>query len=179
LTETTVARLFEEHHVGLYHHLVRLTGDRDLAADAAQEAFVRLLTSPPTLDAAAPADGDAHRAERAWLYRVATNVALEQTRTASRRRRLLAGAPARVPMADPAPAGDELAEARERHARVEAALAALPSRDRTALLMREAGFSHREIAAAVGTTTGSVGTVVARALARLAAALPRALREAL
>jgi RNA polymerase sigma factor (sigma-70 family) len=177
LTETTVARLFEEHHVGLYHYLVRLTGDADLASDAAQEAFVRLLTDPPALAPAAA--GDAHRAERAWLYRVATNVALEQARTDARRRRLLAASPERAPVADPAPGGDELAEARERHARVEAALAELPPRDRTALLMRESGFSHREIAAAVGTTTGSVGTVVARALAKLAAALPGRAREAL
>ena len=164
--------------MGLYHYLVRLTGDADLASDAAQEAFVRLLTDPPAL-APAASEHDAHRAERAWLYRVATNVALEQARTDARLRRLLAASPGRAPVADPAPAGDELTEARERHARVEAALAALPPRDRTALLMRESGFSHREIAAAVGTTTGSVGTVVARALAKLAAALPGRTREVL
>jgi DNA-directed RNA polymerase specialized sigma24 family protein len=34
--------------------------------------------------------------------------------------------------------------------------------------MREEGFSHREIAVAVGTTAGSVGTLLARALQRLA-----------
>ena len=39
------------------------------------------------------------------------------------------------------------------------------------LLMREEGFSHREIAEAVGTTTGSVGTMIARALDKLAARL--------
>jgi DNA-directed RNA polymerase specialized sigma24 family protein len=33
--------------------------------------------------------------------------------------------------------------------------------------MREEGFTHREIADAVGTTTGSVGTMFARALAKL------------
>jgi DNA-directed RNA polymerase specialized sigma24 family protein len=55
---------------------------------------------------------------------------------------------------------------------VRRALAALSERDRTALLMREEGFSHEEIAAAVGTTTKSVGTVVARALRKLAAELP-------
>jgi DNA-directed RNA polymerase specialized sigma24 family protein len=36
------------------------------------------------------------------------------------------------------------------------------------LLMREEGFTHQEIAAAAGTTTKSVGTMVARALNRLA-----------
>lgn len=54
---------------------------------------------------------------------------------------------------------------------IRAALAALPERDRTILLMREEGFKHREIAEAVGTTTGSVGTLIARALDRLAGVL--------
>jgi DNA-directed RNA polymerase specialized sigma24 family protein len=37
--------------------------------------------------------------------------------------------------------------------------------------MREEGFTHREIADAVGTTTKSVGTLIARALDRMAGAL--------
>jgi RNA polymerase sigma-70 factor (ECF subfamily) len=54
---------------------------------------------------------------------------------------------------------------------VHAALSQLPARDRTILLMREEGFTHAEIATAVGTTPKSVGTLVARALAKLAALL--------
>jgi DNA-directed RNA polymerase specialized sigma24 family protein len=48
----------------------------------------------------------------------------------------------------------------------------LGEKERTVLLMREEGFSHREIADAVGTTTGSVGTMIVRALDKLAAELP-------
>jgi DNA-directed RNA polymerase specialized sigma24 family protein len=48
----------------------------------------------------------------------------------------------------------------------------LGEKERTVLLMREEGFSHREIADAVGATTGSVGTMIARALDKLAAELP-------
>lgn len=181
MPEPPVARLFAEHHAALYRYLTRLTGDPDAAADAAQEAFVRLLTRslPPPIPGApgrtaAGPDGETggHSAERAWLYRVATNVALEQARTATRRRRLLAAAPGRAPLADPPPAPDAALEAGERRARVAAALAVLPERDRAALLLREAGFAHREIGEAVGTTTGAVGTVIARALVKLAAALP-------
>ena len=51
------------------------------------------------------------------------------------------------------------------------ALSELSLRDRTVLLMREEGFTHREIAEAVGTTTKSVGTIVARALDKLAGLL--------
>ena len=44
----------------------------------------------------------------------------------------------------------------------------LSDKERVAVLMREQGFAHREIADAVGATTGSVGTLLARALERLA-----------
>ena len=61
----------------------------------------------------------------------------------------------------------------EARARVRSALATLSEKERVLLLMREEGFKHREIAAAIGTTTGSVGTLIARALAKLAEELDR------
>jgi RNA polymerase sigma factor (sigma-70 family) len=156
-----VARLFDEHHQSLYRYLVRFCGDADLAGDAVQEAFLRLVERPP------PTGG----AERAWLFKVATNVVLEGARTRVRRLRLLATAPARAPVGDAPRDPHDLVEAEERRRLVSEALAGLSEKERTALLMREEGFSHREIAEAVGTTTGSVGTLVARALDRLAGSL--------
>lgn len=156
-----VARLFAEHHAPLFRYLARLTGDPDLAADAAQEAFVRMVERPPQ-----PGE------TRAWLFRVGKNAALESARTRSRRFRLLEAKPERAPMGDAPPTPDEALDRAERRRTVQAALATLSERDRQILLMREEGFSHREIAEAVGTTTGSVGTMIARALDRLAAVLP-------
>jgi RNA polymerase sigma-70 factor, ECF subfamily len=155
-----VAALFAEHHPVLFRYLARLTGDADVAADAAQEAFVRLIEKPP-----APVQ------LRAWLFRVGTNAALEAGRTGHRRRQLLRDSAARVPIADPPPTPQDEAENAATRERVRTALAGLNVRDRTVLLLREAGFSHREIAEQVGTTTGSVGTIIARALERLAAEL--------
>lgn len=156
-----VGRLFDEHHQSLYRYLVRFSGDADLAADAVQEAFLRLVERPPPDGAGA----------RAWLFKVATNVVLESARTRSRRIRLLAASAARAPVADEPRGPYDLVEAEDQRRLVAEALAALPQKERTALLMREEGFSHREIAEAVGTTTGSVGTLVARALTRLATEL--------
>ncbi|HEX8696095.1 MAG TPA: sigma-70 family RNA polymerase sigma factor [Longimicrobium sp.] len=153
-------RLFAEHHASLFRYLSRLTGDPDLAEDAAQEAFARLVERPPPAEHA-----------RAWLFRVGTNAARMSARTGTRRRRLLEAAPGRAPVGDAPRAPDDAAELAELRDRVRRALGALPERDRVVLLMREEGFTHREIAAAVGTTTGSVGTMVARALARLAPVL--------
>jgi RNA polymerase sigma-70 factor (ECF subfamily) len=150
------SELFENHHDALYRYLVRLCGDPDMAADGAQEAFVRLLDHPA-----------AARIERAWLFKVGTNYVLERRRTAARRGRLLGGRADRT-MADAPRDPHAGVEADERRRVVTAALARLSDKERVAILMREEGFSHREIAEAVGTTTGSVGTLLARTLERLA-----------
>lgn len=141
-------------------YLLRLTGDRELAADALQEAFTRLVEHPPR-DASA----------RAWLFTVATNIVREQGRATVRRGALLRRAPVDALHGDGAQDPAMVVERNERRDTVLRALATLSVRDRTVLLMREEGFSHAEIAEAVGTTTGSVGTIVARALRKLADAL--------
>lgn len=161
-------RLFEEHHRELYRYLHRLTGDADTAADAAQEAFLRLVESPLRRGTN----------PRAWLFTVATNVVRDGARTRSRRRRLLEEAPDRAPRPDPPPDPEMSAIRRERREAVRRALGALGEKERTILLMREEGFKHREIAEAVGTTTGSVGTMIARALDKLEAHLPKNVRSA-
>jgi RNA polymerase sigma factor (sigma-70 family) len=123
-----------------------------------QETFVRLTEHPPRDTTGI----------RAWLFTVATNLARDALKIGNRRRRLLIenGGLLRPSAPDPdAAEGVEREEARER---VRRALAALSERERLLLLMREEGFKHREIAEAVGTTTASVGTLIARALVKLA-----------
>jgi RNA polymerase sigma factor (sigma-70 family) len=154
------ARLFEQHHAGLYRYLLRLTGDADLAQDAAQEAFVRLLTRRPRDEQL-----------RAWLFTVATNLVRAWSNERRRHGRLLEHAGARAPAADPPRDPADAAHAAERRSAVRRALDRLSEKERAVLLMREEGFSHREIADAVGTTTASVGTMIARALDKLAAAM--------
>ena len=117
-----VARLFDEHHQSLYRYLVRFSGDADVAADAAQEAFVRLVERPLS----APV-------ERAWLFKVATNFVLEQTRTRARRTHLLDGSPERAPMADPPRDAHELVEATDRQTVVRGGLASLGEKERVLL----------------------------------------------
>jgi RNA polymerase sigma factor (sigma-70 family) len=155
------ANLYAEHHPALYRYLVRLTGDADIAADAAQETFTRLLEKPPR---------DEH--PRAWLFTVATNVVRAWSNRRRRRGELLGANEGKAAISDPPLAPDRTAELAETRTAVQRALESLSERERTILLMREEGFSHREIADAVETTTGSVGTMIARALDKLAAQLP-------
>jgi RNA polymerase sigma factor (sigma-70 family) len=153
-------RLYIDHAAALYRYALRQCGDPELASDIVQETFMRLLHRPP--QDASP---------KAWLFQVATNLAREWGRTGTRRDRLLRIIPLDALHSDAPRGPDADVVAREDHAVVHGALARLSERDRTILLMREEGFTHAEIAAAVGTTPKSVGTLVARALTKLAALL--------
>ena len=156
-----VEAAFEAYHAPLHRYVAKLTGDPDLAADAAQEAFVRLTQRPPR-----------HFGNlRAWLYTVATNYALDTLKASRRRMELLGNAPERSPLADAETAADLDLERRERREAVRAALNQLRKRERVALLMRAEGFSYKEVGNALGISVNSVGVIAARALRKLATAL--------
>ncbi len=158
--------LFAEHRDAVFRYLARYTGDPDLAEDLAQETFLKLASRPPgTQDQV-----------KGWLFVVATNLAKDALKTSRRRGELAHFASKDAPMQSPVDPG-ALLERAELRRRVRAALEGLSHKERTALLLREEGFAHREIAAAVGTTTGSVGTLLARALAKLARLLDPEERE--
>jgi RNA polymerase sigma factor (sigma-70 family) len=157
-----VESLYEAHRPALVRYLARYCGDPHVAEDAAQEAFVRLAERPPA--------GEENL--RAWLFTVATRIALDDRRSHRRHENLLRGAPERAGLGEAPDRPDEALARGDLRRRVRAVLDSLGEKERTVLLMREEGFTHKEIAAAVGTTTGSVGTMIARALRKLTALLP-------
>jgi RNA polymerase sigma-70 factor (ECF subfamily) len=147
--------LFDAVYPSLFRYCNRLTGDPDQADDLAQEAFFRLL------------DRGAEGTEaglRSWLFMVATNLVRDRSRTRETRRRILSAFP--PPENEPGPEQD-LARSEEIQ-RVRRALEVLSQRDREMLLLRQEGFSYREIAEVAGVSPRSVGTILARALQRLA-----------
>lgn len=146
--------LYDEVFPPLYRYCQRLTGDPDTAEDVAQEAFVRLLDRK--------VEGE-RPALRVWLFTVATHLIRDRWRVTSNRRRLLEIHPV-TPGASPDPEAE--AVRRQEVAGVRRALEGLEARDRELLLMREEGFSYREIAEAVGVRATSVGTLLARAQKR-------------
>src|SRR5690606_38275263 len=105
-----------------YRYLDRLTGDPDLAHDAAQEAFTRLVTRPPH---------DEH--PRAWLFTVATNVVRGWANSRKRRLAILQASPLRLPSADPPADPEATTEASQRRALVRGALSRLSEKERTIL----------------------------------------------
>jgi RNA polymerase sigma factor (sigma-70 family) len=151
--------LFQTELPRLFRYLDRLSGEPDLAADLAQEAFVRLHQRGAMPD----------RPE-IWLVTVALNLFRNVRTTSARRRRLLTIARAESVLADPPPTPAQASDAAESYARVRAAMNRLPERDQRILLLRAEGYSYRDIAAALELNETSIGTLLARA--------KRAFREA-
>ena len=152
--------LYREHGQALFTFLVRTTGDRDLAGDVLHDTFQRLMEKPPREDANL----------KAWLFRVAINRLRDVQRRAHRHTRALRAMPAEGALADPSPTPNRAVAVLEARQTAATLLASLTERDRQILLMRAEGFTHREIAEAVGTTTKSIGTMIARSLRRVARA---------
>ncbi len=136
----------------LFTYLDRLTSDPDLASDIAQEAFARLHRR-----------GEMPDQPGGWLAAVANNLIRDEQRRSSRQLRLLADEPTRAPSGSPAADPAETLERAEKVRAVRAALDTLSARDRQALLLRHAGYSYREIAAALRLAETSVGTTLVRA----------------
>jgi RNA polymerase sigma factor (sigma-70 family) len=163
----TLEELFEQHHAALFRFISGMTNDPDFAKDIVQETFTSLASRP----------AGASDVSKAWVFMLARNLALSGLRKRRRRLSLLRERIAGVPVPGPGAPPDVDLERTEARAAVRRALACLSEKERTILLMREEGFSHREIAEAVGTTTGSVGTMFARALTKLESGLGDIWRE--
>lgn len=148
---------FRAHHAALFRYLSRECGDPHLAKDAVQETFLRLQLRPPRDPGAV----------RTWLFTTGLNVIRDTRRTAAARTRILERGAASIPRPHAAETPAERVERIEDLERLRRALGELRPRERTALLMREEGFKHREIAEALDTTTGSIGTLLARALGKM------------
>ncbi len=121
-----------------------MCGDVNLAEDAAQEAFIRAWQHLPSYRPRSPF--------RNWVYRIATNVALD----ALRREKETVDVDA-LPLAAPGAGPEAAVEGKERGEWVRQAVLALPPASRTALVLREyEGLSYREIADTLGIPIGTV-----------------------
>jgi RNA polymerase sigma factor (sigma-70 family) len=156
---TSSAELAERYRPEILTYLVRLLGDAHEAEDACQEA---LLHAHRAFARLAP-DSNA----RAWLYRIATNTALDAARR--RARQVARTAEADV---DGLPAGGVSQEQREQLRTIARAVQALPPRQRGALMLRQFhGLGYAEIAASLGGSEAGARANVYQAVRKLRAAL--------
>ena len=138
----------------------RMLGDRMEAEDVAQEAFMRIWKQAPRWR------GGEARFDT-WLHRVALNLCYDRLR--AHREEPADELPDAV---DPAATPDAQLEAQSREARVRAALAALPARQREALVLNYyQELSNIEAAALMGITVDALESLLARARRNLRAQL--------
>ena len=155
LHDERFAEVFRAHYPRLVALARRVLGDADEAQDAAQDALLALRTDP----VAERTDDDI----AAWLSRVVTNGSLNRLRSRRRadvRAQVVAARDSRTQHPDHHP--EDAIVDRDEQQRVRASLTVLPERQATALLLRHAGHSYREIATALGVAEGSVGVLLAR-----------------
>jgi RNA polymerase sigma-70 factor (ECF subfamily) len=160
--------LVERYQVPITSFLHGMLGEREDALDAAQEVFVRVFTQAHRYQPHAPF--------RSWLYRIATNVAIDQIRR--RRRRWFGMLPARPRRGDDsADARDPLDAVaspddsalddllgRESDGSVARAVASLPPPYRMALVLRDLqDLSYEEVAEVLGCRIGTVKSRINRA----------------
>lgn len=140
----------------LYAYVATVLRDPAAAEDVTALAFERAMRRRRSYR---PGRGS----ERAWLFGIARNAALDELR---RRRRT---APLEGDPPDAAtPSPQDAAELAERRADVRAALATLEPRDREVIALKfHAGLSHAELAAVLGVSESNAGTHLHRAMQRL------------
>lgn len=162
-------RTLIDRHVGsllaVARRMLKTEGDAD---DIVQEALVRVWHHAGTLELGPGG-------LRPWLRRVVTNLCLDHLR-----RHRLTSVVAEVPETPEAPLQERgLAEA-DLSQRVEAALAALPERQRVALtLFHYEGLSQIEVGDMLGITDEAVESLLARARRSLKSALKDEWRQLL
>ena len=146
------AVLVERHLATIHAFTYRLTRDAEDAADIAQETFLRVWSKAAT-----------YRPNRVkfttWLHRIAHNLCIDQ----HRRRRPIDDVDVDTldssePEVDQLPANERLREA------VDRALADLPERQRTALLLcHRRNMSNREAAEVLDISVDALESLLSRA----------------
>ncbi|MES2177233.1 MAG: RNA polymerase sigma factor [Gemmatimonadota bacterium] len=151
--------LYEEHVDRIYRLTFRLTGREHLARELTQDTFVRAFAGIEGFR------GDA--AFGTWLHTIAVSVSLNEIKRRKREEARAAPLEEALTMSHSTPVSDPIL--REKLA---AAVAALPEGCRTVFMMHDAeGFTHEEIAEALGVTPGTSKAQLSRGRAKLRLAL--------
>lgn len=155
-----IEQLYAAHHQEIYRYLSRMLRNEELAADLTQETFVKAFRAFDTLT-------DQARA-RAWLYQIAINTAINELR----RQRIVRFIPWTSESRGSGASAEETALRGRFSAEMERALAALPDRQRQALLLAEVGeLNGIELAEALGISHVAARQLLTRARESLRQAL--------
>ena len=154
VTIAAIEEVYRRRYARFLRVATALTGDRERAHDAVQEAFARAIRSRFSFRGEGSLEG--------WLWRTLANVCMDERRAA-----------ARVPPAEPPSANGRAEDWPE----LRAAVAALPERQRLILFLRHyADLDYETIAAAAGVERGTVAATLHAAHAALRKAMTEVTR---
>ncbi len=164
-----IADLVSEHGVPLEKYLARKLDNPEDAAELAQEAYMRLhrLEQPESLDNA-----------RAFLFQVATNLAVDQLRRRqlhfkflkSEKNQAIDGEPVDYNAAGASP--EQILGARQKLDTIDQAIEELPFKVKQAFLLhRQSGLSYSAIAQQMGVSVSSIEKYILQALKHFRSAL--------
>ncbi|MEY4917848.1 MAG: hypothetical protein RL616_1761 [Verrucomicrobiota bacterium] len=163
----TIEELFTALEATLLVYAMRYTGDRALAEDVVQEAFMKLHEQFESVEKPRP-----------WLYRTVHNLALNQRRAAGKTVSLEKFSDddnsSTTDTADTALLPDEQIIRLEGIGLVRISLGALDERSRELVQLKfHDELSYKDIAARTGLTTGNVGFILHHALKTIATELAK------
>lgn len=150
--------LLDRHADRIHAVCRRIVGNSDDALDATQEAMIAIARGVGRFDGRA--------AFTTWIYRIATNAALDELRRRARRPQPMETLP------EPAMAATPLDDRVGARLDIDAALALVPDDFRVAVVLRDlCDLDYAEIAAVLDVPAGTVRSRIARGRAALAQAL--------
>jgi RNA polymerase sigma-70 factor, ECF subfamily len=145
-------RLYRSSRDDVYAYVASVLRDEGLAEDVTALAFERAFRRRALFDSR-------RGSERAWLFGIARNAALDELRHRKRQRAAIVDEP------EPAPAVDDAVLGR---AVLQSAMASLTPRERELIAMKfHAGLSNQEIARVLGLSESNAGTLLHRAITKL------------
>jgi RNA polymerase sigma-70 factor (ECF subfamily) len=149
-------KLVDQHARPLITYLTRLMNNQHEAEEVAQEVFVRIWQR-----------SESYKPEfrvSTWLHRIGHNLAIDQLR----RRKGTAQFDEEVDEAPSSQRPSTLLEQKQRAVSLQAALDALPLRQKTAMLLKyEQDFANPDIAGVLGLSVDAVESLLSRAKRQL------------
>lgn len=155
LQTAQLRQIFAQSRADIVRFLTRRTGNSATAADLSHDVFEKLSS----VQAHIPTPQKA----RSYLFRIASNLAIDHRRVEARRAEILDGSQVLFEDVDQSP--EDIAISRDQLRQIENALAELPSNVAQVLVLaRVHGLKHKEIAERMGISVSLVEKYQLRAL---------------
>ncbi len=165
--EQEVVELFDQLRIRLLRYLFSFGLMQPDCEEVLQETFLALFQHLQR--------GKSRESLRAWLFRVAHNLALKKRLRSRRDCQNLTESMITVSetVADPSPSPEDQFSSTQAQRHMMAVVEALPDLDRRCLVLRAEGLRYREIAGVLDMSLGAVSLSLGRSIARIARAIKR------